>query len=198
MAKDIKIKQNKIENRNIKQKAEREKESHLGLPGGPSGRPSPPPPPLSSSSSARRTSRGEAWRASTPATSCFALEASPFEPIHAWRRHVAAPHRSHSPSPSPSSPALSPSHPRTTAATDADCRSHRAPLASPTPPRAPQVLPRPPRRLTRPEEPRNAAPDVSPSPAAEDLLRRIRPLRRAPELADPPCTIPVSPCSVSP
>ena len=54
------------------------------------------------------------------------------------------------------------SDPNGAVATDAVRRGHHPPLASPTPSRAPQVLPRPPRRLTRPEEPRNAAPDVFP------------------------------------
>ena len=46
-----------------------------------------------------------------------------------------------------------------------------------------------------PEQPPSTS---SPSFGPGAVLRRIRPLRRAPELADPPCTIPVSPCSVSP
>ena len=88
--------------------------------------------------------------------------------------------------------------PNGAAATDESHRGYRPPHGSPTPPRAPPVLPRPPRRLTRPDGPRVAAIVIvfklrprCPSPS-------IRPLRRAPELADPPCTSPVSPCSVSP
>ena len=95
---------------------------------------------------------------------CWPPPASLSRPRCPGRSHAAAPHRSHSPSPSPSSPALSPSHLRTTAATDADCRSHRAPLASQSsasPPsssssshatrRAPERRPRhfPPRRPPR-------------------------------------------------
>ena len=76
---------------------------------------------------------------------------------------------------------LSRPNPNTAVATDAVRRGHHPPLASPTPLRAPQVLPRPPRRLTRPEEPRNAAPDVFPlagrrgsSPSNSATLARPR------------------------
>ena len=77
------------------------------------------------------------------ATSCF-----PGLPRCPGRSHAAAPHRSHSPSPSSSPPALSPSHPRTTAAADENHHGHSHPLAPRLCPRAPRRRPRPPHRTT--------------------------------------------------
>ena len=112
------------------------------------------------------------------ATSCF-----PGLPRCPGRSHAAAPHRSHSPSPSSSPPALSPSHPRTTAAADGHHRSHRPPLASPTHAEAP---------LLRPEAPCQAVPLRTPRGAVAvakfDSGRRgsspaIRELPGIPDLA---------------
>ena len=105
------------------------------------------------------------------ATSCF-----PGLPRCPGRSHAAAPHRSHSPSPSSSSPALSPSHPRTTAAADGHHRSHRLSLASPSSPGAPPRRQLPPRRATQAGVPRGAVAVAKfdsgrrgPSPAIREL-----------------------------
>ena len=105
------------------------------------------------------------------ATSCF-----PGLPRCPGRSHAAAPHRSHSPSPSSSPPALSPSHPRTTAAADGHHRSHRLSLASPSSPGAPPRRQLPPRRATQAGVPRGAVAVAKfdsgrrgPSPAIREL-----------------------------
>ena len=133
------------------------------------------------------------WRAPPPrlATSCLVASL-----LDARRRH--APPRPPLTSPSlsgPPSPSLLcfPSRDRMEAvAADQRSRGHSHRLASPTPPRAPLFRPRPPHRLTRPEGPRAAAIDIvfklrprRPSPS-------IRPLRRAPEPTNPPCSSAVS------
>ena len=152
----------------IKQSKNKKGDGHLGhlpayLPG-----PAPPAgpahrrlPPLSPSSSARRTGTRPARAATRPGHLLPAwLPPPPLVPS----RDATQPPRT--PLTLPRGPApllfLSRPNPNTAVATDAVRRGHHPPLASPTPPRAPQVLPRPPRRLTRPEEPRNAAPDVFP------------------------------------
>ena len=114
---------------------------------------------------------------------CWPPPASFSRPRCPGRSHAAAPHRSHSPSPSSSPPALSPSHPRTTAAADGHHHSHRPPLASPTHAEAP---------LLRPEAPRQAVPLRTPRGAVAvakfDSGRRgsspaIRELPGIPDLA---------------
>ena len=84
-------------------------------------------------------------------------------------------------------------HPNAIVAAVRHRRSHSHSLAPSSYPRALPVLPRPPRRLMRPEEPRNAAPDVFPLAGRRGSSPSIRPLRRAPEPTNPPCSSAVSP-----
>ena len=127
------------------------------------------------------------------ATSCF-----PGLPRCPGRSHAAAPHRSHSPSPSSSPPALSPSHPRTTAAADGHHRSHRLSLASPSSPGAPPRRQLPPRRATQAGVPRGAAIAVIFVVGRPRSSAPVRRLRLVPEPVDHPVASAVSFCACSP
>ena len=161
-------------------------------------------PPLSPSSSARRTGTRPARAATRPghllpasATSCLpACLHYSLETPRGSLRPLSTPSRAH--------PLLLLSLSLRT--------SDRTEPSPPTPFAAATIPLSPPRRLPElrsasldlldvsrdqkgPEQPPSSS---SPSFGPGAVFRRIRPLRRAPELADPPCTIPVSPCFVSP
>ena len=152
--------------------------------------------PLSSSSPRTEAARWRAPMPPRPPPASLLASATP------WRRHAAPSGLSQLPPVLiPFSCSPSRSAPRT-----------RTEPSPPTPFAAATIPLSPPRRLPElrsasldlldvsrdqkgPEQPPSSS---SPSFGPGAVLRRIRPLRRAPELADPPCTIPVSPCSVSP
>ena len=148
----------KQNNRNRKEIKERERRKLPGahLPGPARPSPSPLPPcrlPLP-------VGRGEAWRASTPATSCFALEASPSS--LSMRGDATQP-------PGAVQPSLSSPGPRSLLCSlpararaelvvaDAVRRSHRAPRCHPKYPGDPPRPPLPPRREAHRGSPCNVA-----------------------------------------
>ena len=114
---------------------------------------------------------------------CWPPPASPGLPRCPGRSHAAAPHRSHSPSPSSSPPALSPSHPRTTAAADGHHRSRRLSLASPSSPGAPPRRQLPPRRATQAGVPRGAVAVAKFDSGRRGSSPAIRELPGIPDLA---------------
>ena len=127
------------------------------------------------------------------ATSCF-----PGLPRCPGRSHAAAPHRSHSPSPSSSPPALSLSHPRTTAVADENHHGHSHPLAPRLCPRAPRRRPRPPHRTTPRRKPCSVDFELFFNlrpPATSSSIRAVQVVPRPTELC---FNLAVSSSSVSP
>ena len=188
----------------IKQSKNKKGDGHLGhlpayLPG-----PAPPAGParhryppcrLLPSPEGRGHAPGARGHAPRPPPPCLAASSSPGS---LPRRHAAPSDPSHSSSrPRPSALSLSPEPEHS--------RRHRR--RSPRPP-SPSRLPDASQSSASP--PSSSSSSHATRRAPERRPRRfpladrrgsspsIRPLRRAPELADPPCTIPVSPCSVSP